>query len=128
MCLPRSVSDVQRFEVRAEIRKLIAGETGGRKRAAIQEAWAIIAQELRIDRPQAAPVFKVNASLINSDEDAIMVIADHIATSYAPPNFPTTVPPWNTNHGVSAIELEESVGLATGAMERGKSSDPFRSL
>ncbi len=78
--LPISVNGVQRFKVTAEIRKLIARDTRERKRAAIKEAfarhtnWATIAQELRIDRPQAAPVCKVNGSRLTSDEDAIKVI------------------------------------------------------
>ena len=103
----------------------MARDTRERKRAAIKEAFARhtngakIAQTLRIDRPQTAPVFKVNGSLKTSDEDAIWVISDHIATMYAPPNSSTAIPPWSMSHGVSAIKLEEAVGLDTGGPRRG---------
>ena len=102
MALQRSPGGRQRFQITAETRKLITKDTRSRRRAAIKEAfaghtnWTKIALELRVNRPMAAPIFKVNGKSITSEEEAITAMANHIKTIYAKPTLPVRIPPWDT--------------------------------
>ena len=66
--MPRSHDGRQRFQLTMEIRELIKADTKKQIKAAVKEAfarhtnWGKIASELRIDRPQSAPVFSINGT------------------------------------------------------------------
>ncbi len=98
-------------------------------KGAIKEAfsrhtnWANIARELRIDRPLAAPVFKVNGRSITSGEEAITAIARHSETIYAESDRPMCIPPWDRDHGIRAIDIDVAVGMTATAIKLGKATD-----
>ena len=66
MRLARSPDGRQRFRITSEIRKLVRADSNRKKGNAIKDAfakhttWAKKAQERRIERPEAAPVFTVD--------------------------------------------------------------------
>ena len=127
--LPRSPDGRPRFRITTEIRKLIRHESRRKKDEAVKEAfakhcnWAKISQDLRIRRPLAEPVFKVNGKHITSEAEGIAAIARHIEDIYKEPGGSMQIPQWNTNHGVKALSLEIAVGMAACAAEKGKSMD-----
>ena len=98
-------------------------------KGAIKEAfsrhtnWANIARELRIDRPLAAPVFKVNGRSITSGEEAITAIARHSETIYAESDRPMCIPPWDRDHGIRAIDIDVAVGMTATAAKKGEATD-----
>ena len=126
--MPRSHDGRQRFQLTMEIRELIKADTKKQIKAAVKEAfarhtnWGKIAGELRIDRPQSAPVFSINGRSTTSDEEAITAIAKHIETTYITPSQPMRIPPWNQGHGIRALDIHEAVGMAAMAAKKGKAS------
>ncbi len=129
IALTRTHDGRQRFQLTTEIRELIKTDTRSKRRAAVKEAfarhtdWGKIASELRIDRPQSAPVFSINGKRTTSDEEAITAIAKHIETIYSKPSQPIRIPPWNQGHGIRALDIHEAVGLAATAAKKGKAKD-----
>jgi hypothetical protein len=81
------------------------------------------ANELRINRPFAAPVFCIEGRTTTSDKEAIEAIAEHIENIYKEPDHPIDIPPWNHNHGIEIGSLEKAVGLAVLSAKKGKASD-----
>ena len=129
VALPRSHDGRERFKITEEIRTIIRADTRKKKKEAVKEAfarhtnWAKTANELRINRPQAAPVFSIEGRSTTSDEEAIEAIARHIGKIYSEPEQPIDIPPWNPNHGVGVLSLEKVVGLAVLSAKKGKASD-----
>ena len=88
--LPRSPDGRPRFKITVEIRKLIRRDSQKRE-AAINDAfskhttWTKIAQEWRINRTEATPVFTTEGKTTTSDEEAMKAITDHIQGIYAKP-------------------------------------------
>ncbi len=127
--MPRSHDGRERFQLTKEIRNIIRADTRNKKKEAVKEAfarhtnWAKTANELRINRPQAAPVFSIEGRSTTSDEEAIEAIAQHIGKIYSEPNQPVNIPPWNPGHGVGVLDLQEAVGLAVLSAKKGKASD-----
>ncbi len=39
------------------------------------------------------------------------------------PSHPIRIPPWNTGHGIRALDIHEAVGMAATAAKKGKASD-----
>ncbi len=99
------------------------------KKEAVKEAfarhtnWAKTANELRINRPFAAPVFCIEGRTTTSDEEAIEAIAKHIENIYNEPEHPIYIPPWNPNHGIEIYSIEKAVSLAVLSAKKGKASD-----
>ena len=122
--LPRTPDGRQRFRITGEIRKLIRVEARKKRKAAVREAfaghtnWAKVAQEMRIDRPLAAPIFKENGKSVTSDAEAMAAITRHVGAIYAEPEGPMQIPQWNTNHGRLALNLQEAVGIAASATQK----------
>ena len=82
--LPRSPDGRQRFRITAEIRKLIRRDCNKRRNDAINDAfskhtnWTKIAQESRINRTEASPVFTVEGKTTTSDKEAMEAIINNI--------------------------------------------------
>ena len=72
-------------------------------------SWAKIANELRINRPMAPPIFRVDGRSITSDIEAM---TNYIEKVYAEPKEPIQIPPWDLNHDVKGGNIMEAVGLA----------------
>ena len=127
--LQRSCDGRERFSITAEIRKLITKDTRNRKREAINIAfarhtnWAKISNELRINRPTAPPIFRVDGKSITSDEEAMAAMAGYIEQVYAEPKRPIQIPPWDKSHGIQVGDLIEAVGMAVAAVKAGKATD-----
>jgi hypothetical protein len=127
--LPRSPDGRQRFKITAEIRKLIRKDCKKRRDEAINAAfskntnWAKIAQEWRINRTEATPVFTIEGNTTTSDKEAIEAITKHIQGIYAKPKKPTRIPEWNKEHGRTAINLSEAIGIAARSAKSGKATD-----
>jgi hypothetical protein len=89
--LPRSPDGRPRFRITAEIRKLIRNDSRKRRNEAINAAfskhtnWTKIAQEWRINRTEATPVFTIEGNTTTSDKEAIEAITNHIQGIYAKP-------------------------------------------
>ena len=66
--------------------------------------WANIANELRINRPMAPPIFRVDGRSITSDQEAIEAMTNYIEKVYAEPKEPIRIPPWDVNHDVKIRE------------------------
>ena len=129
IALPRSHDGRARKELTQEIRKIIRTDTRNKKKDAVKEAfarhtnWAKTANELRINRPFAAPVFCIEGKTTTSDKEAIEAIAEHIENIYKEPDRPIDIPPWNQNHGIEIGSLEKAVGQAVLSAKEGKASD-----
>jgi hypothetical protein len=129
MEMPRSRDPRARNALTQEIRKIIRIDTRNKKNEAIKEAfarntnWAKTANELRINRTLAAPVFCIEGKTTTSDKEAIEAIAEHIERIYKEPDLPITIPPWNQNHGIETGSLEKAVGQAVMSAKKGKASD-----
>ena len=129
IALPRSRDGRARKELTQEIRKIIRTDTRNKKKEAIKEAfarhtnWAKTANELRINRPFAAPVFCIEGKTTTSDKEAIEAIAEHIERIYKEPDLPIVIPPWNQNHAIETGSLERAVGQAVMSAIYGKTSD-----
>ena len=127
--LRRSHDGRERFRITTEIRKLITKSTRDKKREAIKCAfarhtnWARISEELRINRPTAPPVFRIDGKSITSEEEAIAAMAGYIEQVYAEPTRPINIPLWDLGHGVQAGELAESIGVAVASIKAGKAAD-----
>jgi hypothetical protein len=110
-------------------RKIIRTDTRNKKNEAIKEAfarntnWAKTANELRINKTFAAPVFCVEGKTTTSDKEAIEAIAEHIERIYKEPDLPIVIPPWNQNHAIETGSLERAVGQAVMSAKKGKASD-----
>ena len=50
-------------------------------------------------------------------------ITRHVGAIYAEPEGPMQIPQWNTNHGRLALNLQEAVGIAASATNKGKTMD-----
>ncbi len=119
IALPRSHDGRARKELTQEIRKQSSERTQEtRKKEAVKEAfarhtnWAKTANEMRINRPFAAPIFGIEGRTTTSDEEAIEAIAKHIENIYKEPEHPIDIPPWNPNHGIEIDSIEKAVSLA----------------
>ena len=127
--LPRSRDPRARNELTQEIRKIIRTDARNKKNEAIKEAfarhtnWAKTANELRINRTLAAPVFCIEGKTTTSDKEAIEAIAEHIERIYKEPDLPIAIPPWNQNHGIETGSLERAVEQAVRTAKKGKASD-----
>ena len=128
--LQRTVDGKERFKITAEIRKVITKNTRKQKMEAVKEAfakhtnWAKIANELRINRPTAPPIFRVEGKSITSDQEAIEAMTKYIEKIYAEPKDPIQIPPWDLNHNVKLGSVREAVGLAVTTIKTGKATDP----
>ena len=71
-------------------------------------------------------MFKVNGRSITVDEEAITAIARHPETIYEEPDRPICIPPWDTNHGIRAIDINVAVGMAATAAKKRKSNGCIR--
>ncbi len=129
IALPRSRDGRARKELTQEIRKIIRTDTRNKKKEAIKEAfarhtnWAKTANEIRINRPFAAPVFCIEGKTTTSDKEAIEAIAEHIERIYKEPDRPISIPRWNQNHGIETGSLEKAVEQAVMSAKKGKASD-----
>ena len=85
--------------------------------------WAKIANELRINRPTAPPIFRVDGRSITSDQEAIEAMTKYIEKVYAEPKDPIQIPPWDVNHDVKVGNIMEAVGLAVTTIKAGKATD-----
>ncbi len=128
--MPRSHDGRERFQLTKEIRDLIKAEPRNKEKESVKEAfarhtnWAKVASELRINRPQAAPVFSIDGRSTTSDEEAITAIVQHIEKIYSSPSHPISIPPWNQEHGVKALGLHEAIWrLSPQKRKEGKASD-----
>ena len=97
--LRRTCDGRERFSITAEIRKLITKNTRNRKqKEAVKAAfakhtnWANISNELRISRPMAPPIFRVEGISITSDQEAMTAMASYIEKVYAEPKGPVQIP------------------------------------
>ena len=118
-----------RFRITAEIRKLIRKDSNKKRCDAINDAfakhtnWTKIAQEWRIDRPEATLIFTVDGKTTTSDKEAMAAITNHIQGIYAKPKNPTRIPKWNKEHGQTALSISEAVGMAALSAKNGKATD-----
>ena len=79
--------------------------------------------ELRINRPMAPPIFRVEGISITSDQEAMTAMANYIEKVYAEPKGPIQIPPWDGNHGVQVGDIADAVGLAVTTIKAGKATD-----